>query len=70
MRNKRNNIAECVHPLDIASMKFGPISLVQVKHSLISRYKSFLRSNRRAFNFENLSTYSEYVSNCYQDQEE
>ncbi|KAL4112044.1 hypothetical protein QTP88_015892 [Uroleucon formosanum] len=40
--------------LDIANMKFAPITSVEVERSF-SRYKSVLRPNRRSFNFENLS---------------
>lgn len=52
--------------LDIANMKFAPITSVEVERSF-SRYKSVLRPNRRSFNFENLSMYM--VSHCFQDQD-
>jgi len=46
--------------LDIANMKFTPITSVEVERSF-SRYKSVLRPNRRSFNFDNLSMYIWYL---------
>ena len=53
-----------ITPLDIAKMKFAPITSVEVERSF-SRYKSELRPNRRTFSFKNLSMYM--VSHCNQD---
>lgn len=51
-------------PLDIVSMKFAPIASVEVER-VFRLYKSVLRPNRGAFNFNNLSMYT--VSRCSQD---
>lgn len=40
--------------LDIVSMEFAPITRVEVKCSF-SRYKSVLRPNSKAFNFDDFS---------------
>ena len=49
-------------PLDIANIKFAPITSVEVECSF-SWYKSVLQLNRKAFNFDNLNKYM--VSHCY-----
>lgn len=53
-------------PLDIASMKFAPVTSVEVERSF-SRYKSVLRPHRRSLNFDNFRPYT--VRHCYRDQD-